>query len=491
MNNADQPELEAAVRHTLGMTYWYLGRFEAANPHLEKAYELRLQVLGPNHPDTLTSLHDLAMQRCKQGKTREAVEKFRQAWAGRRRVLGTEHLDTLWSQLNLGMMLEDKELDEAETLLLEAIEACKRTVGHEHHHTLYGQHDLAIVLWNQGKLNESVELDSQTLAARRRSLGADHPDSLRSLDNLSGHLCILGKLEEAEALCREGLEGRRRVLGDGHEETFWSLHNLFDIRMCRDKLVEAEDLLREQLKMCQAQYGSDHEETQSARTALGLFLRQQGKRDQAAPLLQEVVRRSRQIVDAACLESGPEDPSTLTLQTELAWLLANQDSKEAEDLCRQTLKIQERVCGPKNKDTLFTRVTLTVLLSNQGKKTDAAALAREIWEGQPVQGADPSENPLAGTWRGTWKNSSGKVGPDSLSLTEQTDGTFRGIWSGYVRIRGTRLDSRTFVIQGGTSDRCYLGVGLVADGKILLCYSASGLKAKGIYGGWCDLEKSK
>ena len=49
------------------MTYWYLGKFEAANPHLEKAYEIRLQVLGADHPDTLSSLHDLAMQRWKQG----------------------------------------------------------------------------------------------------------------------------------------------------------------------------------------------------------------------------------------------------------------------------------------------------------------------------------------------------------------------------------------------------------------------------------------
>src|SRR5260370_6388785 len=30
---AGQRQLEATVRHTLGMTYYYLGQYEAANPH--------------------------------------------------------------------------------------------------------------------------------------------------------------------------------------------------------------------------------------------------------------------------------------------------------------------------------------------------------------------------------------------------------------------------------------------------------------------------
>jgi len=131
------------------------------------------------------------------------------------------------------------------------------------------------------------------------------------------------------------------------------------------------------------------------------------------------------------------------------------------------------------------------LLSNQGKKADAAAMAREIGKGHKVQGQDRSETPFAGSWRGTWRNIGGQVGPDSLSLTEQAGGTFRGVWSGYVSIRGTRLDRRTFVFQGVTANKFYLGVGLVDEGKILLNYAASGLEANGTYGGWCELARSK
>ena len=145
---AGQPELEAKVRNTLGSTYWYLGQFDAAYPHLEKAYAIRLERLGPDHPDTLTSLDSLAMERWKQDKLAEAVTMGRQALEKRRRVLGPEHQDTLWSQINLGLFLTNAEggwgadpeqLDEAETFLREAVESSKRTLGPDHHHTLYGQ----------------------------------------------------------------------------------------------------------------------------------------------------------------------------------------------------------------------------------------------------------------------------------------------------------------------------------------------------------------
>src|SRR5262249_21148195 len=99
---AGQPELEAAVRNTLGMTYWHLGKYDAAAPHLIKAYKIRLKQLGPDHPDTLTSLHNLFMLRWRQDNLKEGVELGRRALEGRRRVLGPDHEDTLWTQLNLG-----------------------------------------------------------------------------------------------------------------------------------------------------------------------------------------------------------------------------------------------------------------------------------------------------------------------------------------------------------------------------------------------------
>jgi serine/threonine protein kinase/tetratricopeptide (TPR) repeat protein len=285
---ADQPELEAAVRDTLGMTYHYLGLFDAANPHLETAHRIRLAVLGPDHPETLTSLHNLTMQRWKQGKAKEAVGLARDAWERRRRVLGPEHENTLWTQLWLGLVLEDdNELDEAETVLRQAIASCKRTLGPDHRYTLHGQNDLAILLSWKGKEEEAVALDRETLAGRRRSLGADHPDTLRSMCNLAVSLTDLGQLEAAEPLCRESLDGRRRVLGPEHIETLWSEWILGHVLARKGNYAEAEKILRHSLDACLRLLGPKHPDTFRAQSYVGDLLCRANRPAEAEPVLRQ------------------------------------------------------------------------------------------------------------------------------------------------------------------------------------------------------------
>ena len=53
---------------------------------------VRRRVLGEEHPNTLTSMHDLAdAVLCAAGQHAEAVEMYRTVLPVRRRVLGEEH----------------------------------------------------------------------------------------------------------------------------------------------------------------------------------------------------------------------------------------------------------------------------------------------------------------------------------------------------------------------------------------------------------------
>jgi serine/threonine protein kinase len=370
-----QPRLEADVRDTLGMTYWYLGQYEAARPHLERAYEIRRKRLGPDHPDTLTSLHNLAMERWKEDRVGEAVTLCRQALEGRRRVLGPELEDTLFSQLKLGLyLLADSRYNDAEPILRDAIEACKRTLSPNHKYTLHGQNDLALVLNNNGKLQEALELDRDTLAKRREALGADHPSTLLSMANVACSLWSLDRFEEAETLCREALDARRRVLGEGHSETFWSRDNLAGILEDRGKLKEAEALRRETLEMAQRLRGPDEPETLKAMTSLGKYLRGQGQLEEAGKWL-------RQALDASRTRLGPEHPSTLARQCQVAWWLDDSGKmKEAEELYRKTLGAQLQVRGPQHTDTLTTENNLACLLQNEGQAAEAERLFQSVFD---------------------------------------------------------------------------------------------------------------
>src|SRR4029078_13197316 len=53
------------------------------------------RMLGPDHPDTLASVNNLAISCPEAGRKAEAVRLHERALAGRVRVLGPEHPDTL------------------------------------------------------------------------------------------------------------------------------------------------------------------------------------------------------------------------------------------------------------------------------------------------------------------------------------------------------------------------------------------------------------
>jgi serine/threonine protein kinase len=373
----DEPGLEAEVRHTLGVTYYYLGNFDAAEPLLQRAYAIRLKELGPDHPDTLTSLHDLATERWKQDRFKEAAELARHALERRRRILGPNHEDTLMSQLFLGLFLKElNRLDEAEAVLRDGIDRCKHQLGPDHHHTLHGQNDLALVLGLKGRLGEELSLESETLDGRRRSLGPRHPDTLRSMDNLAYTLQSMGKLDEAEALCRESLDGRRRVLGEDHMETLWAESHLGEIMQEKGKLAEAEAILRHCLEVRRRTLGAEHSETLTCQNTLSSLLCDAGKLDESETMCRQTLEARRRLF-------GPVDLATLVSQYTLAGILGDRCKfPEAETLYRQTVETERRVRGPQNPSTLLTQHNLAWLLEKEGKLMDAEELYRRTLESQ-------------------------------------------------------------------------------------------------------------
>ena len=84
------------------------GQYSAAEPLLKRALAARERVLGPEHPDTLTSVSNLAVLLKNKGDTAGAEPLYRRALAARERVLGSEHPDTLETLNNLAALLKGK-----------------------------------------------------------------------------------------------------------------------------------------------------------------------------------------------------------------------------------------------------------------------------------------------------------------------------------------------------------------------------------------------
>jgi hypothetical protein len=77
----------------------------------------------------------------------------------RKRVLGNEHPDTLTSMANLASTYWDQgRWAEAEDLQVQVIETTKRVLGDEHPNTLITMHNLAFSLQSQARHEEAVTL---------------------------------------------------------------------------------------------------------------------------------------------------------------------------------------------------------------------------------------------------------------------------------------------------------------------------------------------
>jgi tetratricopeptide (TPR) repeat protein len=101
-----------------------------------RALEAREQVLGGEHPSTLTSVNNLAGSYEGQGRYAEAEPLYRRALEARERVLGEEHPDTLISVNNLASLYESQgRYAEAEPLFQRALRGMERVLGGEHPNT--------------------------------------------------------------------------------------------------------------------------------------------------------------------------------------------------------------------------------------------------------------------------------------------------------------------------------------------------------------------
>ena len=75
-----------------------------------RALELRETVLGKEHPNTLTSMSNLAGVLESQGKYEDASTLCQQAFSGYQKTLGEVHPTTLAYSKHYAAMLEERKL---------------------------------------------------------------------------------------------------------------------------------------------------------------------------------------------------------------------------------------------------------------------------------------------------------------------------------------------------------------------------------------------
>jgi non-specific serine/threonine protein kinase/serine/threonine-protein kinase len=301
------PELQAQMMQVMGTVYLNLGLYPRAESLLRQAVQIRLRVLGPDHPDTLRSQADLCITLLQRGRYSEAEKLQKQTLDSLRRVLGPDHLDTLKSMNTLAViLLYEGRLAEGEALHRQTLAARRRILGPEHPDTLKSMHNLAVVARAQHHYPEAETLFRQVLEIEGRTLGPSHPQTLKTTLNLIDTLDAEGHYAEAQQLSLRSLEVARRVLGPNHLDTLHAMMGGAIISMHMGQYEKAEEQFREVRDVQRRVLGPNHPETAVSSYNLACVAARRGEWDAALSYLREALDHGLRKSTAAALKDDPD-----------------------------------------------------------------------------------------------------------------------------------------------------------------------------------------
>ena len=340
---AGEPLAEASIRNTLGVSYWYLGDQEKALEQQQRAVALRRQELGPEHPETVGAMNDLAIVLDRMGKFAEEQKILEVVVAVKRRTLGPEDPLTLRSVNNLAVALALQGLlEDAVKLLEETLEIQRRVEGPESIFTLRTAYNLAIMRRHLGRWAEARSLFDETLQTLRRVFGPDHQDTLRVLNYLGELLLDQRRPAEARALFEEALKGLRLVLGPTRDETILTMINLADTARLQGRLDEVRGLAEEADALNRLALGPDHPQTLFGLTILSSIARDQGRLDDARKGYEKALAAFRRTLSA-------RTPEVQRCMVDYAWMLAaatepgHRDPHRAIELANEVIRNSPKV----------------------------------------------------------------------------------------------------------------------------------------------------
>jgi len=364
-----QPAVEAAIRQTIGETYWELSLYPEAEQQMNRALELRRSSLGGEHLDTLATMEALSEVYRKEGKFDAAEALLNQLLEIERGLGRGDSLEAIGAMHTLASLANDKHADaaRAEKLYVEVLAIERRVLGDTHQITLSTMNNLAAVLARERKFQQAEELYRKLLELKSRTFGADHPSTLTSMNGLGVLYRNEGKYAEAEVTLKEALERRLRAMGEQHRDTLASMNGLGLLYSIEAKYSDAEPLLTHTAEKLAQVLGQDNPDTQSALNNLAELYRKEMKLKESESAYQRLLESRQKVY-------GPDNAFTAATSLSLGEVkLQRHAYAQASPLLQSGLDYRLKH-QPDNWGRYYAECLLAASLSAEGKRDKAKPL---------------------------------------------------------------------------------------------------------------------
>ena len=261
------------------------------------------------------------------------------------------------------LSLEDKD-SEAEPILRRAL-AIDRSQPHS---SLDATRDyLALLLERKGDYPEAASLLREGVEITGRRDGTQSQSYLVSLHNMAGAHIDMGDLDGASKLEQEVLATRERIWGLDHPDTAYSLNNLGWIYLEQGRWQEAEPLLRENVEVTGKAEIVPGVMNASAFANWGRLLQQKGDLSEASKMLDQ----AQSVLASAGKGNTWTSAKLLTYQALLD--LDRNQSKDAIRLATRAVDLQRKLGGDSNPQLASGELCLglTELLTGDSSAAEA------------------------------------------------------------------------------------------------------------------------
>jgi len=323
-----QPEIEAAIRRTLGNTYTNLGEYDNAKVHLERALQLDEKIYGKESENVAINLYDLAMYfhwigelknadslynkslsifrktlkepnrnlaltlngcgliKSDLGNYSGAVNQFKEALQILENKFGKKDIDYVSIMNNLAIATHSlNDIDNAEKYYLEAQKHLIELLGEKHPDVAATYNNLAFIYIDKNDLKSAEENFYKSYNLKLELKGKDHPDVGLALNNLGLIKFKLKKYKEAEALYKRAISLLKITLPDTHAWVANSYYGLGKTLIEMKDYKSAEINMRHALQIRRKIYPKKNHLIYVAEGDLGVSLFYQNKLSEAEKLL--------------------------------------------------------------------------------------------------------------------------------------------------------------------------------------------------------------
>jgi len=288
---ADQPEVKAEMLGTIGGTYLTQARYDLAALYLREAYDLNLQLYGPQSRQIASIMQPLADLAYLKGDYATADSWFEGAIPIYRRHVNDANFEL---RLFVGMLSDAAfvkralgRTDLAEALWREALTYGPRLPQRYHAQSIAPKTFLAQLYLDRGDIERADRLASEA-SQELRAYGADRFSLGQSLIDLGNVRRLEKRYPEADALIQEGTNLYAQAQGNDHPNVAYGLASLAMSRYDQGKYELAEQDARAAVKIVE-KLPQGHYRA-GAYSALGLIVNKMGRPREAETLLREALR---------------------------------------------------------------------------------------------------------------------------------------------------------------------------------------------------------